>query len=230
MLRFLFFLSLLFTFISLAAADGDKPVIAVLGDSYSTFQGHVTPERNELWYFSPAKYNTDVDARDQCWWAILTAPDKPYQLGVNNSYSGATICFTGYHGDDFTDRSFVTRMYNLGDPDIILILGATNDSWANSPIGEKVKDVSKTTRSDLFYFTPAINYLLKKIQILYPKAKVYYVLNSELKPEINAAVEDACKANKVPLIKLHDISKRGGHPDRAGMKAIASQVEEVISK
>lgn len=59
-----------------------------------------------------------------------------YKLGTIESYSSATICNTGYRDEDYSDRSFVTRCTNLGNPDIILICGATNDSWANVPIGE----------------------------------------------------------------------------------------------
>src|SRR5574344_1656725 len=49
--------------------------------------------------------------------------------------------------------SLNTRMNNLGDcPDIIFIFGATNDSWANSPIGDyKYAD---WTRQDMYSFRP----------------------------------------------------------------------------
>lgn len=53
-------------------------------------------------------------------------------MGNINSYYGATICYTGYRDEDYTDRSFITRSSLLGNPDIILICGATNDNWADA--------------------------------------------------------------------------------------------------
>ena len=53
--------------------------------------------------------------------------ENNYRLCVNNSFSGATICNTGYNQADYSDRSFITRMDKLGCPDIIFIFGATND-------------------------------------------------------------------------------------------------------
>ena len=48
-----------------------------------------------------------------------------YELERNNSYSGSTVCHTGYKGADYSDRSFITRMVDLGQPDIILVF------WGN---------------------------------------------------------------------------------------------------
>mgnify|MGYP000294813429 CR=1 FL=1 len=42
-------------------------------------------------------------------------------LEKNNSFSGSTICNTGYSKEDYTFCSFITRMKNLGSPDMILI-------------------------------------------------------------------------------------------------------------
>ena len=58
-----------------------------------------------------------------------------FSWNVNNSYSGSTVCHTGYEKADYSDRSFITRIHNLGTPDIILVFGGTNDSWAGAPIG-----------------------------------------------------------------------------------------------
>lgn len=49
---------------------------------------------------------------------------------------GATISYTGYNDEDYTNRSFITRLDRLGCPDIILICGATNKNWAGVRMGE----------------------------------------------------------------------------------------------
>ena len=101
--------------------------VSILGDSYSTFQGFVTPDSNFLWYFTtPNPELTDVNAVTQTWWHRLIK-DQGWRLCLNNSFSGSTICNTGYNGEDYSGRSFIARMKNLGSPDIIFIFGGTND-------------------------------------------------------------------------------------------------------
>lgn len=75
-----------------------------------------------------------VSVRNTWWHQFIK--ENNYRLCVNNSFSGATICHTGYRSEDYSDRSFITRMKALGCPDIIFIFGATNDYWAKSPLGE----------------------------------------------------------------------------------------------
>jgi hypothetical protein len=94
---------------------------------------------------------------------------------VNNSFSGATICHTGYRSEDYSDHSFITRMKALGCPDIIFIFGATNDYWAKSPLGEyQYADWSK---KDLYSFRPAMSYMLDTMIDYYPNVEIYFLLN-----------------------------------------------------
>lgn len=213
--------------LAIQATAQTKPVVSVLGDSYSTFQGFI-PEGNAVWYYSPANLNqTDVKNVEQTWWWQVIKCGG-YRLGVNNSYSGATICNTGYNDADFSDRSFVTRCTDLGSPDIILICGATNDSWAGVPIGEyKYADWK---RADLYTFRPAMAKMLSDIRQHYPNVDVYFILNTELKDDINKSVDEVCRHYGVGLIRLHDIDKKAGHPSAAGMKSFADQVLKVIEK
>lgn len=223
----LLFLSLLL--LSLSTAYADKPVISILGDSYSTFEGYVEPDTNLVWYYDGDRKGgrTDVDSVAQTWWSILTSEKAPYQLGVNNSYSGSTISYHGYRNEDYRDRSFVTRMDRLGNPDIILVFGATNDSWAGAPIGEY--KYSDWEDADFYTFRPAMARMLDGLQKLYPDARLYFILNSELKPEINESAHEICRHYGVKLIPLRDIDKSHGHPTRKGMEAIATQVAQKIA-
>lgn len=151
-----------------------------------------------------------------------------YALEVNNSYSGSTICHTGYNKEDYSDRSFITRMDKLGNPELILIFGATNDSWANAPIGEYQFD--SWTKADLYSFRPALAYLLNGLQCLYPNARVYYMLNSELKSSINESVYTICQHYDVPVVTLYNIDKQRSHPSIAGMTSISTQMQEFLEK
>ena len=200
--------------------------VSILGDSYSTFEGFVEPASNELWYFAtPDPDLTDVDDVKQTWWHRFIS-ENGYKLEQNNSYSGATICTTGYNGDDYTPRAFITRMDNLGSPDIILIFGATNDSWANSPVGEFAW--SGWTKEQLKSFRPALAYMLSHVKERYPNTEIFYIINDGLKPEISSSITEACTHYGIPFVQLHGIDKTAGHPNKKGMQQIAEQVSNAF--
>lgn len=201
--------------------------VSILGDSYSTFYGYVTPERNACWYGVPGvKQENDVERVEQIWWHLLTAGEA-YQLEVNNSYSGSTVCHTGYKQADYSDRSFITRIHELGRPDILLLFGGTNDSWAGAPVGEY--QYEGWTKQDLYSFRPAFAYLLYQLRQLYPDTRIYNITNSELSEEVTTSMEEICRHYDVPNIALKDVDKQWGHPSVAGMRSIYEQVLESLS-
>ena len=199
--------------------------MSVLGDSYSTFEGAI-PKGNAIWYFKRNNPNqTDVNRVEQTWWSLLIA-DKGWKLEMNESYSGSTICNTGYNKDDYSDRSFTKRMVNLGNPDIIFIFGATNDSWAHSPIGEyKYDDI---TTDDLWSFRPAMAKMLAWMKEHYAQSDIYFLLNDGLSADINTSVKTICEHYDVKCIELQQIDKMAGHPSVKGMQQIAKQVAEAM--
>ena len=195
--------------------------ISFLGDSYTTFEGHI-PEGNAIWYYCPPDTSlTDVSSVEQTWWYQVVT-DGGYTLDTNESYSGATICYTGYNDEDYTDRSFITRLPRLGSPDILLIFGGTNDSWAGAKVGEYQYEDFK--RAALYTYRPALARLLGEAQERYPNARIYFILNTDLRQDIAESTKTICKHYGVPCIQLKDIDKQAGHPNQKGMKAIAQQV------
>lgn len=214
-----------------AKAQSSKS-ISILGDSYSTFQGYLQPDTNAVWYWDNVEaMNTDVHHVRETWWHQFIKKNG-YRLCINNSFSGSTICYSGYKtvGPDFTDysdRAFVTRLDKLGCPDIIFVFGGTNDSWAGSPIGEY--KYSGWTREDLFSFRPAMACLLEKMIDRYPNVKIYFLLNDDLRDEIDESVKTICSHYEVDLIELVDIHKINGHPSVKGMRQICEQIEAYIS-
>lgn len=200
--------------------------VSILGDSYSTFEGYMTPETNELWYYDEGERGrTDVTDVTETWWHQLIAR-QGWRLCVNNSYSGATISYTGYSGNDYSKRSFLTRMTNLGCPDVIFIFGATNDSWANAPIGEY--QYENLTKSNLWTFRPAMAKMLEWMTKRYVGTEIYFLLNDGLKAEINESVKTICSHYGVKCIELTGIDKMSGHPSVKGMKQIADQVAQAL--
>lgn len=207
-------------------AVAQTKAVSILGDSYSTYEDFVTPATNELWYYAKnSDQKTDVKDVRQTWWHQLIK-ENGWRLAVNNSYSGATISYTGYDGNDYSPRSFNTRMDNLGQPDIIFIFGATNDSWAGSPIGDfKYEDIKK---ADLYEFRPALAHMLRWMTDRYVNTEIYFILNTELKDEINTSVKTICAHYGVPVITLTEVDKISGHPSVKGMRQIADQVNSFL--
>ena len=70
--------------------------------------------------------------------------------------------------------------------------------------------------------------LIDMLKKQYPKAKLYSILNSELRENFNESMREVCKHCNVQLIELHDIDKQNGHPSIAGMKSICDQLLEAI--
>ena len=200
---------------------GTAKKVSILGDSYSTFKGYI-PEKYAPFY---PDNNNDVKSVDQTWWSLYVKA-KGYQLEKNDSCGGTTISNTGYFGVDSSSSSFTSRVGLLGNPDIIFVFGGTNDAWANSPIGEYKYE--NWTEEDCKSFRPALACLMDSLLKRYPKAKIYSILNSELKEEVNESMRVVCQHYNVQLIELHDIEKQNGHPSINGMKSICEQLLESI--
>ena len=222
------FTSALIAFFSLAAMQAQTRV-TIFGDSYSTFEGWLTPATNETWYWSESspqrnKQNDVTQVEQTWWWQVIER--MGWKLEMNNSYSGSTVSYFGYRSENYKERSFNTRVENLGEPDVILSCCITNDSWTGSKLGDY--KYANWTESDMWYFRPAMARLCSTLRLNYPKARVIFILNSELKPEFNESMRIICRHYDMPLIELHDIDKQKGHPSVAGHKAFADQVVEFL--
>lgn len=222
--------------------------VTFFGDSYTTFEGCI-PQGHEPWYFydsSPGKNkDNDVNKPEQTWWhqTIAMLDTMAYRLGNyrgailerNNSYSGSTIGYTGYIEDkesgvhaDYKPRSFITRAPHLGNPHLILICGATNDSWDGEEIGEfKYSDWQE---QDFYTFRPAMARFCHDMKKLYPKARMVFIVNCDLKPDFVASIHTICKRYDMECMDLHDIDKQAGHPSQKGMTEFARQVIDYLQK
>lgn len=228
---------LLMLMVAMAAMAQQKSLrISIFGDSYSTYEGYLTPDTNAIWYYRPENKalhrQNDVRKVEETWWhQVIT--NMSATLEINNSFSGATVCYTGYKDkrgihQDYSDRAFITRSNKLGNPDVILICAATNDSWAGAPIGDYI--FGNWTKEQLYSFRPAMAKLLHDVKANYPTAKLLFILNSELKQDINESIHTICAHYAVPCLDLHDIDKQQGHPSVKGMKEMATQVTKYLKK
>ena len=223
-----------------------KKTVSILGDSYSTFEGYNRP-RYDVWYPNEAQGVMHVE---QTWWKML-CDEGNLELIENNSYSGSTVCNTGYGGMDSSFSSYVTRITNeMSDEsvnsDILLIFGATNDFWSGAPFGEINYSWSgapfdetshsssgvpfgetkyqEQTKEELAQFAPAFCYLLAYATKKYAFSEIYVIINDILPDYFQTVIIDVCNHYNVKTISLQNIDKIDGHPTVEGMKAIKEQV------
>ena len=201
--------------------------VSILGDSYSTFEGEI-PKGNAIYYYKPPRAKNGVDAVEKTWWHLVIT-----RLGAtvlaNESWSGSTVSSSGYDGRDSASSSFVTRADRLGDdPDVILICGGTNDSFAGSPMGEF--KWSDWTAADNKAFRPALANMYSIIRKKHPKAKMLFIINGILRKDIKEAIRVASKRYGAETVELRGVELKAFHPTAKGMTVFADQVMEALAK
>ena len=239
MKRLFLILTMAMTVMMSSCVKPEDPVVepteihfSILGDSYSTFEGYVDPETNDVW----GSYSEiGVTHVEQMWW-FKVANEMEWLLEKNNSFSGSLISnYADFEaGNYYAPHSFLRRMEGLGNPDVIFILGGTNDVWQNAPFGDYV--YSDWTEEQLCSFRPALAYLLDNVKRLYPNAKLYFLLETDPCP---GGIEEETRLNLIEsahVITNHygvdcidlNIHKDWWHPDEKGQNDIATQVIEVL--
>ena len=208
-----------------------KNRVVIFGDSYSTHKDHI-PEGYAYYYCDegrePERPVTKMRASETWWGQYVERTNS--QLVLNDSWSGSTIGYTGYSGDCSTSSSFIYRYRKLKESgffaenavDTIIVFGGTNDSWSNAPLGEV--QYSDFCESDLFRVLPAICYFLITLRRDNPEAKVIFVGNCDIKPQITDCMRDAAEKFGAQFVQLSSIDKIEGHPTARGMKEICDQI------
>ena len=207
----------------------------IFGDSYSTFKGYI-PTGYSIYYSENERPETDVTMVQQTWWHQVVE-EADLKLVLNNSWSGSTIGYTGYNNTDCSkSSSFIYRLKQLKENgffeknqiDTVFVFGGTNDSWSNAPLGE-IK-YSDWEEKDLFSVLPAVCYFLNLLKETLPQAKIYCLINTEIKPEIASCMKDACAKYNITPITFDTIDKKCGHPTIQGMEDIKKSVLSVLNK
>lgn len=206
--------------------------LIIFGDSYSTFIGSI-PEGFAHYYGRNDTEGCGVTSEDKTWWRLLIN-ECGGNLLENNSWSGSTLGYTGYNGDCSKTNSFIFRLQNLIDDgffekntvDTVLVFGGTNDSWANAPVGE-VKE-GEIPWEERFLVLPAFCYFASLLGKCAPDARVIFIVNSELNPEIELGIPKAAELYGHDSVVLRDIDKHSGHPTALGMVQIKDQIKAVL--
>ena len=207
--------------------------LMIFGDSYSTYEGHI-PAGYAHYYSGHKETEPDLDSVDKTWWKLLV-DENGYDLAMNNSWSGSTICYTGYNNFDASkSNSFIYRFETLLEGgffkehhiDKLFVFGATNDNWCGAPEGEiKYGDI---THEERYKVLPGISHFVQRLVEELVDTDIYFIVNTELKPSITDGIIEICEHYGVPTIKLENIHKINGHPTELGMIQIKDQVAAAI--
>ena len=206
----------------------------LLGDSYSTYLGYI-PEGFDYWYGDSVNLENGVTSVDKTWWHELFSRIDG-DIVLNSSWSGTTVCHTGWGGLDCSHKSFIARLDKLIDGgffeknkiDTVLVFGGTNDSWSDAPLGEIT--FADFSRDNLFKFQPAICYLAFRLKTVLPRGRVIFIVNARLKPQIALATEAAAKQYGMEVLLLSEMDVYNNHPTARGMREIADNVLTYLLK
>ena len=127
---------------------------------------------------------------------------------------------------DKQETAYVERYPELGNPELIFVFGATNDSWQEIPIG--TYQYENWQEEDLTYFRPAYAYLLHQLQHTYPQAQIVNLINTNLQKSYKESMETICRYYGVCNLSLGDFEKKDGHPSDKGMRSICQQLTEIL--
>ena len=204
--------------------------ILVFGDSYSTFSGMI-PSGYDTYY-----PNLDVNEVGEAWWSLFASKTKS-TIVRNDSWSGSTIGYTSYgNADTSSYSSFIYRLRKMikngffeeNEVDTVFVFGGTNDAWSNAPLGEM--KYGGWTEKDLYNVLPAICHFVYSLKAKLPDATIVMIINSDINPVIQDAMEDAAEYYGVCSLRLTGIDKKSAHPTEKGMKAICDQLMALLNK
>ena len=216
-----------------ADVNSSKPIVSILGDSISTFNGKSYRGNNLSGGYYPRSISlgktveNDITNYTDTWW-MQTINELGFKLGIDSSWSGSTINQYGYYTKDKSDTSrcyFNDENPNLknscfynddrinvlsinGTPDYIFIFGGTNDMNSSvTKIGNSIDTMDTTT------LIGAYNTLIGKLKAKYPNAKLIAILpmkfnsiSQENYDKYHQAFINIFNKNMIPWIDLSKVT------------------------
>lgn len=209
-----------------------KLSFSILGDSFSTYKDWI-PKEYTTWY---GNGDTNINGVEETWCHLLKS-EYDMLLLCNCSYSGSTVCTTGYEEMD-DSQTFIFRMKDyLGEknisapkPDILFIEGGINDTYA-SPAG--ALQYRNWTEEDLKKSLPAYCYMLDYLKHYNPNTRIICMISDIVSPELQKGYIEACPHYHVEYLFFPPEESdtellRDGHPTTKGHRAIYDAVRKYI--
>lgn len=145
----------------------DSVTFAVMGNSISTYYGYI-PDGYKVFYTEDKEKKYGIQVGDT-WWMQLSRLSGLTFL-ANASWSGSRVSCDLLDSDaPFVSNARVAAVGRAGVPDLIFIMGGTNDwNQAKLPLG----NYSTDTFTDSLTFRGAYAMLLHKLSTRYPGTKL----------------------------------------------------------
>lgn len=136
---------------------------SVLGNSISTYSGYIPSGYAN--YYTPSRLSVE-----DTWWMLLSAKED-LELASNASWAGSSVANkSGKNANSFfTSEMRINALAVNGIPDVIFILGGTNDWGDNSGY---LGDYPINDNYDLKTFRGAYSYLVVQLKKKYPNTSI----------------------------------------------------------
>lgn len=145
--------------------DDETPfrTFSVLGNSISTYSGYIPKGYSN--YYTPSRLSVE-----DTWWMLLSAKEE-LELASNASWAGSSVANkSGKNANSyFTSEMRINALAANGVPDIIFVLGGTNDWGDNSGY---LGDYPIDDNYDLKTFRGAYTYLVVQLKNKYPDTSI----------------------------------------------------------
>ena len=208
--------------------------VSLLGDSITTYQDY-TPYPSNYQY--PKSSYTDLKSVTQTYWhqLIYQMADDAI-LEVNSSYTGTCVQNTTDKGHP--GYGFLQRYAELGNPDVILVNGGTNDSWSYKlPVGSLNFSLSDDDL-DTYQFAQAYDKLIRQLKAKYPDARIGCIIGDAVMDDSYAAyaqvIRSVCDHYSLPYVEVVFANRSAStydnvHPNSTGMAYMAGQIWNAFS-
>lgn len=239
--------------------DNTAKRVSVIGDSISSFAGYIPAGYN---YHYPCADGSVTRAEQTYWWQFIYEKMNNARLDINMSYSGTAVANSddavARLKDHWVNNSFVQRYIRLGgigNPDIVLIHGGTND-WAHgdncplypgsidchdaaAPSSEQLKQIydiadAAQTREEIEAlahndFCSAYVKLLCLIKQQYPNAKIVCIIGDYLSEGIEKSIIGIANHYGAKYVDLLAVNGFNDDPDKDGVQPNMPKHDYTIS-
>ena len=220
--------------------------MAVLGDSISTYTGYSESDSSLRGAYYPTGNVTNVNFT---WWKILADCLHADSISVSAISRSAFYDFNESTYPPLYNDDRITRLGANGAPDIVFVMGGTNDGFVSQSCGITYEYDVNTLNSLPNTTMKGIALVIRKIQVAYPNARIVMLIPkavkfSEMQTGYNE--ERVCKiaeyitelSKEYGVYKVIDLRKCGInqsnvgsfmtdgsiHPNANGMRYIAQYI------
>ena len=209
--------------------------VSVIGDSISSFAGYIPAGYN---YHYPCNDGSVTQVSQTYWYQLIYNHLKNAELDLNMSYSGSAVTRStdeSRKNNHWYDNCYIQRYLRqggVGNPDIVLIHGGTND-WAHNdcPLypGDEVKCHNAEAPGEDVYssvfakadaaasyddaaglpdtdFLSAYVELIKLLKVQYPEVKIVCIVGDYLSEGVEQCILNAAEhygAKSVNLLRVN---------------------------